>query len=174
MYDNAGYQNTGNQKSGATPRGAKTTTTPNGKPSRPKDIALMMIAQGVPYVATANASYPQDLFDKISRAATEFKGQFRFIQIFSPCPPGWNIDTRDTVKIGELANKTGFWSLYEAVDGKLSFSRPSRRFNDPEKRESLDEFLQLQGRFKGIDRELITLMQDDIELRWNLLRKFAE
>ncbi len=88
MYDNQGYQNTGNQKSGATPKGAKTTTTPHGKTNRRKDIARLMIAQEVPYVATANVTFPKDLFDKITKAATEFKGQFRFIQIFSPCPPG--------------------------------------------------------------------------------------
>ncbi len=172
MYDNQGYQNTGNQKSGATPRGAKTSTTPHGKKSRRKDIARMMMAQEVSYVATANASYPQDLFAKIERAATEFAGHFRFIQIYSPCPPGWNIDTKDSVLVGELANNTGYWPLYEAVNGKLEFSRPSRRFNDPAKRKPLADYLKIQGRFRNIDPEIVKQMEEDIEHEWSILRKF--
>ncbi|MFV2015806.1 MAG: thiamine pyrophosphate-dependent enzyme, partial [Candidatus Heimdallarchaeota archaeon] len=146
MYNNAGYQNTGNQKSGASQRGAKTSTTKTGKTSRPKNVARMMFAQGVPYVATANASYPQDLFDKITRAANEFKGHFRYIEIYSPCPPGWVIDTKDSVKVGKLATETGMWPLWEAVNDKITLSRIGRRFNNVEKRKPVDEYFAIQGR----------------------------
>jgi pyruvate ferredoxin oxidoreductase beta subunit len=173
MYDNSGYQNTGNQKSGSTPRGAITTTTPFGKKNRRKDVARMMIAQEVAYVATANAAHPQDLFDKISRAANEFKGQFRFVQIFSPCPPGWTTDTRDIVEVGELANETGFWISYEAVHGVIEVSRTSRRFEDKTKRKPLIDFLKLQGRFNQNDEEAIMMMEEDIDKDWKWLKRFS-
>ena len=62
-YDNEAYMNTGVQRSGATPYGASTTTTPQGKESfgenKPKkNIPMIMAAHGVPYVATASISYP--------------------------------------------------------------------------------------------------------------------
>ncbi len=173
MYDNQGYQNTGNQKSGATPAGAKTSTTPYGKPNRRKDVARLMIAQEVPYVATANAAFPEDLFDKITRAATEFDGQFRFIQIFSPCPPGWTIDTRNTVKVGQLANSTGFWPMYEAVNGKVTLSRKSQRYIDPSKRTPVKEFLEVQGRFNE-SPEVIRTVEEEIEDIWTWLKKFMD
>ena len=50
LNDNEAYMNTGVQKSGATPEGAWTTTTPAGAPKRgpKKDIARIMAAHGDP------------------------------------------------------------------------------------------------------------------------------
>lgn len=172
MYNNAGYQNTGNQKSGATPRGTKTTTTTTGKKSRPKNIARLMVAQGVPYVATANSAFPADLFEKITRAVEEFDGAFRYIEIFSPCPPGWNVDTRDVHKMGKLATETGFWPLWESIDGVINLSKKGVRYNDPEKRKAFKEFTELQGRYKNIDDELLQLAENDIEEEWKWVRRF--
>ena len=64
-YDNEAYMNTGIQRSGATPYGASTTTSPHGKESfgedKPKkNMPMIMAAHGVPYVATASISYPED------------------------------------------------------------------------------------------------------------------
>lgn len=174
MYNNQQYANTGNQKSGATPRAAKTTTTSTGKTSRHKDVARMMLAQDVKYVATANAAYPRDLFDKITRAATEFKGHFRYIQIYSPCPPGWTVDTRDIVEVGKLANDTGIWPSWEAVDGEMKLSKISKRVRNPEKRRGLERFFELQGRFRGVDQELLDLFQDDVNNTWKWMERFLD
>ncbi|MHA2249368.1 MAG: thiamine pyrophosphate-dependent enzyme [Candidatus Kariarchaeaceae archaeon] len=174
MYNNQAYQNTGVQKSGVTPRAAITTTTSTGKKTKPKNVARLMIAQEVTYVATANAGYPQDLFDKVQRAANEFKGGFRYIEIYSPCPPGWTMETRDSVKVAKLANETGIWPLYEAVNGKLTLSRQGRRFADPERRKSVSEYFELQGRFRGVSEELLKLAEADIEAEWEWVRKFMD
>ena len=55
-YDNEAYMNTGIQRSSATPLYADTTTTPvgtvsNGKPQNRKDLAEVIAAHHVPYVA---------------------------------------------------------------------------------------------------------------------------
>jgi hypothetical protein len=57
------------QRSGATPLGAKTTTTPAGKAEPKKDIDAIIAAHNPPYQATACASYPQDLFRKVKKAS---------------------------------------------------------------------------------------------------------
>lgn len=170
MYDNSGYQNTGNQKSSSTPRGAKTQTTPTGYTRPKKIIANMMISQGVEYVATASAGYPQDLYDKVKRAAEDFKGVFRFIQIDSPCPPGWGMDSRFTPKVSKLAVSSGIWPLYEYVGGKLELSRVGRRFEKPERRTGLEEYFEIQGRFKGITPEQIEEFKQDIDRNWKFIR----
>ena len=74
LNDNEAYMNTGVQKSGATPEGAWTTTTPTTAPraGQKKDIARIMAAHGVPYVATlAAGSVPmlKDFRAKVARAA---------------------------------------------------------------------------------------------------------
>ncbi len=174
MYDNEGYQNTGAQKSGSTPRGAKTTTTVTGKRSPKKSVAKMMVAQGVPYVATASAVYPLDLYDKIYRAAHEFKGHFRFIQIHTPCPPGWQVQTQDVVKVGKLSVETGYWILYEAVHGKVTISSKSRRYQDPAKRAPIEEWMKYQGRFKNITPELVKQLEEDIQFEWEEILKLTQ
>ena len=55
-YDNGAYMNTGIQRSSATPMYADTTTTPvgscsSGKPQNRKDLAAVIAAHDVPYVA---------------------------------------------------------------------------------------------------------------------------
>ena len=55
-YNNGAYMNTGIQRSSATPQYADTTTTPvgtvsNGKPQNRKDLAEVIAAHHVPYVA---------------------------------------------------------------------------------------------------------------------------
>ena len=74
LNDNEAYMNTGVQKSGATPEGAWTTTTPTRSPraGQKKDIARIMAAHRVPYVATlAAGSVPllRDFRTKVARAA---------------------------------------------------------------------------------------------------------
>jgi pyruvate ferredoxin oxidoreductase beta subunit len=86
MYDNEAYMNTGIQRSSSMPRAAWTTTTPLGKRERKKDVTLLMVMHGVPYVATASIAYPQDFYRKLKRAA-EIEG-FKFIHLHAPCPPG--------------------------------------------------------------------------------------
>ena len=87
-YDNEGYMNTGNQRSGSTPIGTVTGTTPVlGKQQNQKYMTAIMEAHGLPYVATCSASYPLDLYEKVKKART-IEGT-RFLHIHTPCPPGW-------------------------------------------------------------------------------------
>ena len=70
-YDNEAYMNTGVQRSGTTPVGVLTTTTPfTGKQQQKKDVPAIIAAHGIDYVATASAAYPLDLYDKILKAKT--------------------------------------------------------------------------------------------------------
>ena len=105
------YQNTGNQRSGSTPHGAVTTTTPYGKEQHKKNLPMILAAHNIPYVATASISDPMDLYDKFKKAK-DIKG-FRFIQILSPCPPGWRSDGKDTIQQARMAIDCGIFPLFE-------------------------------------------------------------
>ncbi|HDM60105.1 MAG TPA: 3-methyl-2-oxobutanoate dehydrogenase subunit beta, partial [Archaeoglobus veneficus] len=141
-YDNEAYGNTGVQRSGATPYGAWTTTTPSGKKERKKRITMIMAAHRIPYVATACPSYPMDFINKL-RKAKEMKGT-RFIHILSPCPTGWRYDTSKTIEIGRLAVQTGMWVLFEIENGKFKLNPPSSGLVDKAKRKPVREYLKLQ------------------------------
>ncbi len=159
-YDNEAYMNTGIQRSGATPLKAWTKTTPTGKREMPKDMPMIVAAHRVPYVATASVGYPFDLANKFEKAK-RMKG-FKYIHIFSPCPPGWNSPVNKTAEIGKLAVDTYFWPLYEVENGKLRITvKPRKR--------PIKEFLNLQDRFKGLSDEDIELLEKVVMEKWNFL-----
>ncbi|HUU63910.1 MAG TPA: thiamine pyrophosphate-dependent enzyme [Dehalococcoidia bacterium] len=164
-YDNEGYMNTGNQRSGSTPLGAISGTTPIlGKQQNQKDMTAIMEAHGIPYVATANASYPLDLYQKVSKAKA-IEGT-RFIHVFTPCPPGWRFPFSDTIKIGELAVQTGWVVLYEVEDGVFHLTSASESIARKGNLRPVREFLMEQGRFNSITQEQINKLQERVNARW--------
>ncbi len=167
MYDNEAYMNTGIQRSSSTPFGAWTTTTPVGskrqyKKEKKKYVADLMIAQNVPYVATATIAYPEDLERKIS-VAKSIKGP-KFIQILSPCPPGWYYNSADTIKVSRLAVESKVFPLFESRNGKFALFKPSK--NVP-----ITDYLSLQGRFGHLREEEIREIEEAVEERWKSLLK---
>jgi len=164
-YDNEGYMNTGNQRSGSTPLGAISGTTPIlGKQQNQKDITAIMEAHGIPYVATANASYPLDLYEKVRKAKT-IRGT-RFMHVFTPCSPGWVFPFSDTIRIGKLAVETGWVILSEVEDGVLRFTSASEAIARRGNLKPLREYITEQGRFKNITEEQINELQDWVNTRW--------
>ncbi|MGB8780182.1 MAG: pyruvate synthase subunit PorB [Candidatus Bathyarchaeia archaeon] len=170
-YDNEAYGNTGMQRSGATPYGAWTTTTPSGKKERKKDMPLIMAAHRIPYVATACTSYPLDFVNKL-RKAKEIKGT-KYIHLLAPCPTGWRYDTSKTIEMGRLAVLTGLWVLYEIENGKFKLNSPSDRLVDKAKRKPVKEYFMLQGRFRNMPEEDIEKIHKWIDEDWEQYRKLA-
>lgn len=168
-YDNEAYMNTGVQRSGSTPLGAFTATTPGGKLRPKKNMPKILEAHGIPYIATANGSYPLDLYEKFQKAR-EIKGT-KYIHILSACPPGWGYDPKDTIKIGRLATETGFWPLYEIINGKFILSKDSRKHLDPSKRIPIEDYLKTQKRFKNISQEQIEINHQYINNQWKEIEK---
>jgi len=171
-YDNEAYMNTGVQRSGSTPLGVQTTTTPEGKLGHKKNMPKILEAHGIPYVATGNASYPLDLFEKFKKAK-DIKGP-KYIHILSPCPPGWGYEPKDTIIVGRLANETGFWPLYEVVNGTFELSKSSKRFLDSSKRKPISEYLKVQKRFKSIDEKTVKIYETYISNMWKEIHKRLE
>lgn len=155
-YDNEAYMNTGIQKSGATPYGASTTTSPVGKDSfgenKPKkNMPMIMAAHGIPYVATASISYPEDFMKKVKKAA-EVDGP-AYIHLNQPCTTGWGYPSSKTIEMGRLAVETGSWILYEIENGEFNVTyRPSER-------KPVSEYLKPQKRFRHLTEDHIEEIQ---------------
>ena len=171
-YDNEAYMNTGGQRSSATPLGATTATTPiHNKLQHPKDMPRIMAAHDVPYVATAAASYPLDLYDKFIKAKT-IHGT-RYLHISIPCPPGWVYPTKDTVNMGKLSVETGLIVLYEIEDGVFRLTARSRALAERGKLKPVEEYLRAQGRFAKITGEQVEELQRWVNRRWEEYMKLA-
>lgn len=157
-YDNEAYENTGIQRSGLTPYGTNTTTTPPGTESIgnirfKKPMPEIAVAHGIPYVATASVGFPQDLQRKVKKAIS-IKGP-KYIQIHVPCPLGWRHESGLTFAVAKLAVETGLYPMIEYENGVLI----SRRQITPK---PVEEYLKVQGRFKHLldNPQAIKIIQD--------------
>ena len=163
-YDNEAYMNTGTQRSGATPRGATTTTTVLGKKERKKNMPDIMVAHDIPYVATACTAFPLDFATKIKKAMG-ING-LKYIHLLSPCPPGWRFPSEKTVEVGKLAVVTGAWILYEYNSGTYTLTGPSKGLVRRENRKPVSEYLKLQGRYDKVSPETAQSLQEDVDAYW--------
>ena len=169
-YDNEAYMNTGVQRSGATPFGASTTTSPSGsvglgKLQERKDMTAIAVAHHVPYVAQASASHWQDLSLKAERAGAAFGPAF--LNVLSDCPVGWGHEPREFKRILDAAVETRFWPLYEVVDGRY------RLTYEPAERVPVEAWLHGQKRFAHLldaaNADLVRHIQHKIDDDWDRL-----
>jgi len=168
MYDNEGYMNTGIQRSGATPLGAWTTTTPvgptsHGKSESKKDIMAIVLAHNPVYAATLNPAFPED-FDKKVEKARDLPGP-RFFHIFAPCPPGWKFSSEETIELGRLATDSGIFPLYEVENGVYRITRKSGSLKP------VAEYVKAQGRFRHFTPADTEALQAQVRSGWEHLQR---
>lgn len=145
-YNNEAYSNTGTQRSGATPYGAWTTNTVEGKKEWRKDIAQIMTSHNIPYAATVSLAYYKDAYQKFLKAKS-IKGT-RYIEILAPCPPGWRFSSKDMIKVSKLAVQSGMWLLYEYENGHTSYTSGTKRLIEGRAElKPVDEYMGFQGRY---------------------------
>ena len=161
--DNEAYMNTGIQRSGATPFGAWTTTTPLGKTERKKSVTEIMAAHNAPYIATMSLAYPQDVTKKF-RKAKGVRG-FRYMEVLSPCPTGWRFPPENAIEVSRLAVETWIYPLYEIEEGVLKLSvKP--------KPKPVKDYIRMQRRFRTLSDEAMATIQAETDLgRERLLAK---
>jgi len=174
-YDNGAYMNTGFQRSAATPRGAWTTTCPDGKASigktqNRKNLSAIAVAHGIPYVAQAS---PHNFRDLIAKAETAFETPGpAFLNILSPCPRGWRSADEMGMTLAKMMVESRWWPLYEVIDGEYKLSY------DPKKRTiPVRDWMKLQGRFKHLftpaNEHVLEEAQAQTDLDWERLMKLC-
>jgi pyruvate ferredoxin oxidoreductase beta subunit len=141
-YDNEAYMNTGVQRSGSTPLGTRTTTTPGGKKRLKKNIPLLAADHGIPYVATATVDDYRDLQRKV-KTALSIEGP-KYLHILAPCPLGWGHAGDLTVQICRLAKQTCIFPVFEIREGKII------SVHKVPVKKPVEEYLKLQGRFRNL------------------------
>ncbi len=175
-YDNGAYMNTGFQRSGATPTGAWTTTSPvgkeeAGKSQNRKNLTEIMIAHGLKYVAQASPHDPRDLVRKASKALS-VDGP-TFLNVLSPCPRGWRSDGAESIDLAREAINTCYWPLFEYEEGEYHLTyRPHHKL-------PLVPWLKRQGRFAHLFQpgfeDSLKRIEEYVDEEWEkLLRKCGE
>ncbi len=174
--DNEVYANTGGQRSGSTPLGSSTSTSPAGsvsygKKERKKDILLIMAAHGAPYVAQVAPNKWKDMNKKIKQAI-DTDGP-TFINAMSACTTEWKFNSDKTVEVSDLAVDSLVFPLFEIINGKelhITYR--------PKNVVSVRDYLAAQGRFKHLfkkeNEHIIEQLQKDVNERWEYLQRKEE
>lgn len=166
-YDNEAYMNTGIQKSGLTPYGTRTTTTPAGE-NMPgsvqfkKNMFEIVAAHDIAYAATASVGYPQDYLNKLDKARN-CPGT-SYIHVLAPCPTGWGTPTDQTVAISKDAVDCGLWYLAEYENGEFTLNKNPREFLP------LKEYLAKQSRYKHLKAEDYNVISAWRDKKWAKIR----
>lgn len=165
-YDNGGYMNTGYQLSYSTPMGAKSATshvgkTQYGKSFFHKDMPRLMAATGMPYVATAAESDPNDFIKKAAKAAWYAKTQgTAYLKALSACPLNWNDKPESERSVIAAAVDCCFFPLYEVERGITTLSYDPAAKN---KKIPVQDWLSMMGRTKHLVREEYRAVVDDLQ-----------
>ncbi len=176
-YDNGGYMNTGYQLSYSTPLGAKSATShlgdrSVGKSFFHKDMPRIMAATGMPYVATAAESDPNDFIRKAAKAQYYAKKHgTAYIKCLSACPLNWGDQPSTERRVIAAAVDSCYFPLYEVEEGITSLSY------DPEergKRIPVAQWLKMMGRTRHLCEErykdVTQALQGEVDRRFERLK----
>ena len=176
-YDNEAYMNTGIQRSGATPKGAWTTTSPSGevipgKKEHKKNLTEVVAAHNIPYVAQSTPAHFQDLLEK-ARKAIEVDGP-AFLNVLSPCPRGWRFPADQTMHIAREAVKCCYWPTYEVEEGEYRLTGDSAKIAKGKlEKTPVEEYMRKQGRCKHLftekNKHIIEQIQKFVDKEWEKL-----
>ncbi len=173
--DNEGYMNTGVQRSGTTPYGSWTSTTPvgsnlQGKNRDAKPMALLMAMHQCEYVATASTAFMDDYYAKLDKAVIAAKRGMAYIHVFSPCPTGWRFSPGMLIEVSRKAVKANLVPLWEyalPLD-RITFTRS---VDEPI---PVEEYLSLIGKFRHLDSDQVRHIQQSTDRHIRLLKRFTE
>jgi len=162
-YDNEAYMNTGIQKSGLTPYGSRTTTSPAGENlpgavGRKKDMFEIVAAHGIEYAATASIGYPEDYLKKMSKAA-QCKST-SYIHVLAPCSTGWGFPVEQTVEVGKEAVDSGLWYLAEYENEEFVLNRKPKEFSP------ISQYLGKQARFRHLGEKELEHITRGRDKKW--------
>lgn len=163
-YDNEAYMNTGVQKSGLTPFGSKTTTTPvgsniHGNTRAKKNMFEIVAAHDIAYAATASVGYINDFINKVQKAS-EIKGT-SYLHVIAPCPTGWGIKTEECIDIAKEIVDCGLWYLAEYENSEFKVNRKPKEFT------SVANYIKRQGRFKHLSEEEVKSIEIQRDAKWD-------
>jgi pyruvate ferredoxin oxidoreductase beta subunit len=174
-YNNEAYANTGDQRSGATPQGGATTTTPPGKISygkvqKRKNLTEIVAAHNIPFAAQTSIHLWPDIASKVEKAMAAPGPSF--INILSPCQLFWGFPPNLTIKMAKLAVDTGLWPLYEIENGKYKINYT------PATLLPMVDWIKSQVRFKHLllpeNQPIVEEIQKEVYKQWAELKAKVE
>jgi pyruvate-ferredoxin/flavodoxin oxidoreductase len=158
VLDTEVYSNTGGQASKATPLGSVARFAESGKPTKKKDLGVMMMSYGYVYVASVAMGANKNQLLKALVEAEAYKGP-SIVIAYAPCI-NHGIDMSLTQQEEKKAVDAGYWVLYRynpmlKKEGKNPFILDSKEPQIP-----VAEFLEGEKRYNSLKISFPEKVQD--------------
>jgi pyruvate-ferredoxin/flavodoxin oxidoreductase len=149
VLDTEVYSNTGGQASKATPMGAAAKFAMAGKAMPKKDLAMLAMSYGHPYVARVAIGAKDAQTVNALKEADSYPGTSVIIA-YSHCI-AHGIDMTEALAQQEKAVDSAYWPLFRYDPRKIAKGESPLKLDSPAPKIALAEFVARENRFKQVE-----------------------
>jgi pyruvate-ferredoxin/flavodoxin oxidoreductase len=148
VLDTEVYSNTGGQASKSTPLGAAAKFAMAGKATSKKDLAMLAMSYGHPYVAKVAMGAKDAQTVNAFKEADSYPGTSVIIAYSHCIAHGY--DLGDGVSQQERAVESGYWPLFRYDPRRLAAGESPLKLDSPAPKIELDAFVSHETRFRQV------------------------
>jgi pyruvate-ferredoxin/flavodoxin oxidoreductase len=178
VLDTEVYSNTGGQASKATPLGAAAKFAVAGKPMPKKDLAMLAMTYGHPYVARVALGAKDAQTVNAFKEADSYPGT-SVIVAYSHCI-AHGYEMADALGQQEKAVDSGYWPLFRYDPRKIASGESPLKLDSPAPKIDLAQFVSNETRFRQVEqanpeafKKMMTQAQKDVRERYALYEQLA-
>ncbi len=178
VLDTEVYSNTGGQASKATPMGAAAKFAVAGKPMPKKDLAMLAMSYGHPYVARVAMGAKDAQTVNALKEADSYGGTSVVIAYAHCIAHGY--DMADGIKQQERAVDSAYWPLFRYDPRRVAAGESPLKLDSPAPRIDLSQFVQHETRFRQVEaanpeafKKMMEQAQKDVREKYALYEQLA-
>jgi pyruvate-ferredoxin/flavodoxin oxidoreductase len=178
VLDTEVYSNTGGQASKATPLGAAAKFAVAGKQMPKKDLAMLAMTYGHPYVARVAMGAKDAQTVNAMKEADSYPGT-SVIVAYSHCI-AHGYDMADALGQQERAVDSGYWPLFRYDPRRVAAGESPLKLDSPAPKIDLGQFVKGETRFRQVEsanpegfKKMMEQAQRDVRERYALYEQLA-
>ncbi len=178
VLDTEVYSNTGGQASKATPMGAAAKFAVAGKTTQKKDLAMLAMSYGHPYVARVAMGAKDAQTVNAFKEADSYSGTSVIVAYAHCIAHGY--DMAGALGQQEKAVDSGYWPLFRYDPRKVAAGESPLKLDSPAPKIDLARFVENETRFKQVEqanpeafKKLMTQAQKDVREKYALYEQLA-
>jgi len=179
VLDTEVYSNTGGQASKATPMGAAAKFAVAGKTMPKKDLAMLAMSYGHPYVARVAMGAKDAQTVNAFREADSYPGT-SVIVAYSHCI-AHGYDMSNALSQQEAAVDSGYWPLFRYDPRRVALGETPLKLDSPAPKIALSEFVQKETRFRQVElsnpegfKKMLEQAQRDVREKYALYEQLSK
>jgi pyruvate-ferredoxin/flavodoxin oxidoreductase len=149
VLDTEVYSNTGGQASKATPLGAAAKFAVAGKSMPKKDLAMLAMSYGHPYVARVALGAKDAQTVNAFREADSYRGTSVIVAYAHCIAHGYELS--EAIGQQERAVDSGYWPLFRYDPRKVAAGESPLKLDSPAPKIDLSQFVQNETRFRQVE-----------------------